>query len=61
MIADFKTGRHLPPPLHIRGIVVEVVSSFRYLGVHISDDLTWSANTACLIRKAHQCLYFLGG
>ncbi|KAI3356586.1 hypothetical protein L3Q82_017786, partial [Scortum barcoo] len=40
---------------------VEVVSSFRYLGVHISDDLTWSKNTSCLIRKAHQRqrLYFL--
>ncbi|KAI3367965.1 hypothetical protein L3Q82_026788, partial [Scortum barcoo] len=27
--------------------------------IHISDDLTWSKNTSCLIRKAHQRLYFL--
>ncbi|GAA6231470.1 uncharacterized protein LOC109141784 [Lates japonicus] len=59
MIVDFRRGRHLPPPLHIGGTAVEVVSSFRYLGVHISDDLTWSTNTSCLIRKAHQRLYFL--
>ncbi|KAI3373167.1 hypothetical protein L3Q82_006372 [Scortum barcoo] len=50
-----------PPlsPVHRRDSAVEVVSSFRYLGVHISDDLTWSKNTSCLIRKAHQRLYFL--
>ncbi|KAI3372152.1 hypothetical protein L3Q82_007008 [Scortum barcoo] len=55
MIVD----RHLPPPLYVGGTAVEVVSSFRYLGVHISDDLTWSNNTSSLIRKAHQRLYFL--
>ncbi|KAI3372023.1 hypothetical protein L3Q82_006890 [Scortum barcoo] len=54
MIVDFRRGRHLPSPLYIGGTAVEVVSSFRYLGVHISDDLTWSKNTSCLIRKAHQ-------
>ncbi|KAI3365764.1 hypothetical protein L3Q82_000708 [Scortum barcoo] len=59
MIVDFRRGRHLPSPLYIGGTAVEVVSSFRYLGVHISDDLTWSKNTSCLIRKAHQRLYFL--
>ncbi|KAI3376533.1 hypothetical protein L3Q82_016993 [Scortum barcoo] len=50
-----------PPlsPVHRRDCDVEVVSSFRYLGVHISDDLTWSKNTSCLIRKAHQRIYFL--
>ncbi|KAI3362571.1 hypothetical protein L3Q82_001613 [Scortum barcoo] len=58
MIVDFRRGRHLPPPLYIGGTAVEVVSSYRYLGVHISDDLTWSNNTSCLIRKAHR-LYFL--
>ncbi|KAI3351327.1 hypothetical protein L3Q82_005622 [Scortum barcoo] len=57
MIVDFRRGRHLPSPLYIGGYnAVEVVSSFRYLGVHISDDLTWSKNTSCLIRKAHQSL-----
>ncbi|KAI3359347.1 hypothetical protein L3Q82_002853 [Scortum barcoo] len=51
MIVDFRRGRHLPSPLYIGGTAVEVVSSFRYLGVHISDDLTWSNNTSCLMRK----------
>ena len=59
MIVDFRRSRHLPPPLHIGGTAVEVVSSYKYLGVHISDDLTWSTNTSSLVRKAHQRLYFL--
>ncbi|TKS65262.1 putative RNA-directed DNA polymerase from transposon X-element [Collichthys lucidus] len=59
MIVDFRRGRHLPPPLHIGGTAVEVVSSLRYLGVNITNDLTWSTNTSYLVRKAHQRLYFL--
>ncbi|MEQ2189817.1 hypothetical protein GOODEAATRI_029267, partial [Goodea atripinnis] len=37
----------------VGGAAVEEVPSFRYLGVHISNDLTWSANTSCLAREAH--------
>ena len=54
MIVDFRRGRHFPSPLHIGETAVEVVSSYRYLGVHITGDLTWRHNTSCLIRKAHQ-------
>lgn len=38
---------------------VEVVFSYRCLGVHITDNLIWSNNTSYLIRKAHQHLYVL--
>ncbi|KAI4879285.1 hypothetical protein NFI96_006046 [Prochilodus magdalenae] len=48
-------------PLHVGGSAVEVVSSYRYLGVHLSNNLTWSNNTSSLVRKAHQQLYFLRG
>ncbi|XP_013769411.1 G-protein coupled receptor family C group 6 member A-like, partial [Pundamilia nyererei] len=34
-------------------------SSFRYLGVYITEDLTWSLNTTQLVKKAQQRLYFL--
>ncbi|KAI3353957.1 hypothetical protein L3Q82_018450 [Scortum barcoo] len=47
-------------PVHSEGLRWKwSPAGFRYLGVHISDDLTWSKNTSCLIRKAHQRLYFL--
>ena len=35
------------------------VTDFRCLGVHISEDLTWGTNTAELVKKAQQRLYFL--
>ncbi|KAI4872918.1 hypothetical protein NFI96_005300 [Prochilodus magdalenae] len=59
MIVNFRRGRHAPLPLHVGGSAVEVVSSYRYLGVHLSNNLTWSNNTSSLVRKAHQRLYFL--
>ncbi len=46
MIVDFrKVVRSLPTPLCIRGTSVEVVPSFKYLGIHIDHDLTWLTNT----------------
>ncbi|KAI4904782.1 hypothetical protein NFI96_002045 [Prochilodus magdalenae] len=54
-----RRGRHAPLPLHVGGTAVEVVSNYRYLGVHLSNNLTWSNNTSSLVRKAHQRLYFL--
>ncbi|KAM4602120.1 heat shock factor 2-binding protein [Polymixia lowei] len=35
------------------------VSSFKFLGVHITEDLTWSLHTDSMVRKARQQLYFL--
>ncbi len=38
---------------------LERVSSTKFLGVHITDDLSWTNNTAALAKKAQQRLYFL--
>ncbi|KAL0151931.1 hypothetical protein M9458_052763, partial [Cirrhinus mrigala] len=38
---------------------VERVSSTKFLGVHITEDLTWTTNTMSLSKKAQQCLHFL--
>lgn len=45
-------------PLHINNTAVEVVSSTKFLGVQ--DKLTWPENTASLVKRAQQCMYFLG-
>ncbi|XP_076747449.1 uncharacterized protein LOC143421699 [Maylandia zebra] len=60
MIVDTRKKRRPHQPLLIQGLEVERVISFRYLGVYISEDLTWSLNTTQLIKKAQQRLYFLG-
>ncbi|KAI4872717.1 hypothetical protein NFI96_007016, partial [Prochilodus magdalenae] len=47
------------PPVYISGAAVEQVTSFKFLGTHISSDLTWSLNSSVLVKKAQQRLYFL--
>ncbi len=46
-------------PLMISGTPVERVSSFKYLGVNISDDLTWTTHIQTQVKKARQRLYHL--
>ncbi|KAK3538532.1 hypothetical protein QTP86_006696 [Hemibagrus guttatus] len=60
LIVDFQksnSSRH--SPIYINGSEVERVSSFKFLGVHISEDLSWHQNTSTLVRKAQQHLHFL--
>ncbi len=58
LIVDFRK-RHLLPytPLMISGTPVE--SSFKYLGVNISEDLTWTTHIQTQVKKARQRLYHL--
>ena len=45
------SGSHTEhPPLTIQGAAVERVSSIKFLGVHISEDLSWTTNSAKLKR-----------
>ncbi|KAK1803843.1 hypothetical protein P4O66_003741 [Electrophorus voltai] len=46
-------------PVRISGTTVERADSFRYLGVHILQDLSWSRHTNSLAKKARQRLYHL--
>ncbi len=45
--------------LNIDKTPVERINSFKFLGVHITEDLTWSAHTDAVLKKAYQCLFFL--
>ena len=38
---------------------MERVESFKYLGVQISDDLSWSTHVDIVVKKARQRLYHL--
>ena len=60
LIVDFRKSRGgTHTPIRINGTEVERVTSYRFLGVHISEDLSWTLNTSKLIKKAHQRLFFL--
>ena len=59
MIVDFWKNSTATLHLHINGKAVEVVSSIKYLGVHLSNTLSWCENTMSLVKKAYQRLFFL--
>ncbi len=60
LIVDFRKRQQRPyTPLMISGTPVERVSSFKYLGVNISEDLTWTTNIQTQVKKARQRLYHL--
>ncbi len=59
IVVDFRRVHTQHAPLTINGATVERASSTKFLGVHITEDLSWTNNTAALAKKAQQCLYFL--
>ncbi len=60
LIVDFRKRQQRPyTPLMISGTPVERVRSFKYLGVSISEDLTWTTHIQTQVRKVKQRLYHL--
>ena len=59
MIIDFRKKKTPLLPLSVEGQEVEQVESFKFLGVHISNTLSWEVNITSSCKKAQQRLYFL--
>ncbi len=60
LIVDFRKRQQRPyTPLMISGTHVERVRSFKYIGVNISEDLTWTAHIQTQVKKARPRLYHL--
>ncbi len=59
LVVDFRRQSRERTPITIDKTPVEPVNSFKFLGVHITEDLTWSAQTNAVLKKAHQRLFFL--
>ena len=60
MVIDFRrAGKQHHTPLSVAGAAVERVSSVKFLGVHLADDLTSNTNTTAVIKKAQQRLHSL--
>jgi hypothetical protein len=58
MIVDFRQQQRVHPPFHINGTAVKV-ESFKFLSVHITDNLKWSTHTDSVVKKAQQPLFNL--
>ena len=52
MIVDYRKRSTEHVPILIDGAVVEQVESFTFLGVHISNKLTWSKHTQTVVKRA---------
>ena len=59
MIVDFRRNKSVMAPLVIHNTVVEQVTSFKFLGTFVTNDLTWDTNCKKLLSKARQRMYFL--
>ncbi len=59
VVMDFRRNPVDHPPLTIDSLTVERVSSTKFLGVHITEDLTWTTNTMSISKKAQQRVHIL--
>ncbi len=59
LVVDYRRQSREHTPITIDKTPVDWVSSLKLLGVHITEDLTWSAHTDAVLKKAHQRLFFL--
>ncbi len=59
LVVDFRRQSRDHAHITIDKTSVEQVNSFKFFGVHITEDLTWSAHTDAVLKKAHQRLFFL--
>ena len=57
MIVDYRRRRTEHTPILIDRAVVEQVESFKFLGVHITNKLSWSKHTKTVMKRARQSLF----
>jgi hypothetical protein len=57
MIMDYRKRRTEHVPILIDRAVVEQVASFKFLSVHITNELTWSKHTKTVVKRARQNLF----
>ena len=59
MIVDYRKRRTEHAPILIDRAVVEQVENFKFLGVHITNKLSWSKHTKTVRKRARQSLFSL--
>ena len=59
MIMDYRKRGTEHAPILINRAVVEQVESFKFLGVHITNKLTWSKHTKTVVKRVQQNLFSL--
>ena len=52
MIVEYRKRRAEQAPININRAVVERVESFKFLGVHITNNLSWSKHNKTVMKRA---------
>lgn len=59
LVIDFRKKSPPLQPLTIKGTVVERANSHKFLGLHLTSNLSWTTNTVSTVKKAQKRLYFI--
>eukprot|EP00061_Rhincodon_typus_P015138 g42654.t1 len=59
LVIDFRKQGGGHTPVYINGAEAEMVESVKFLGVMITNNLSWSTHFDAMAKKAQRCLYFL--
>jgi hypothetical protein len=60
LIVDYRKRQGEQAPINVDVAVVERVESFKFLGVHITNKLSWSTHTKTVVKRARQHIFPLG-
>ena len=56
IVIDFRKRSGGHAPVYVNGDKVEMVQSFRFLGIQITNNLSWSPHADTIVKKAQQRL-----
>ena len=60
LVVDFRQSKHSPPaPVNIQGTDIDIVRSYKYLGVHLNNKLDWTDHTQATYKKGQSSPYLL--
>eukprot|EP00061_Rhincodon_typus_P001663 g15400.t1 len=59
LIIDFRKKGGKLTPTYINRADVERVGSVKFLGVTITNNLSWTSHVDVTVKKAQQCLFFI--
>ena len=59
MIVDFRRPSKSPPPILIKDVEVERISTYKYLGSVLDEKLTWTAHVDNIIKRLNSTMFCL--
>ena len=59
MLIDLRRNITVPDCVVIKGVEVERVETYKYLGVVFDNGLSWKVNTNTIVKRAHTQSYYL--